>query len=115
MLAETTRLSSHAIQQLTISASRITQSCRNAQQVTPNAFSPNTEYPYQPAVKFCRLCLWHDSISQGSEFLRTEWMLCVPNICPICAVPMEDDCDHYHSQRFLSLYEDQTGISPGVH
>jgi hypothetical protein len=110
LLVEMTRLSSDAVQQLTISASGIAQSWWNIRQVTPDAFSPNMEYQYQPAVKFCRLCLWHDSISQGNEFLRTEWMLCVPTICPIHAVPMEDDCDHCHSQRFPIFMKTRRGF-----
>ena len=110
LLAEMTRLSSDAVQQLTISASGIAQPWWNIWQFTPDDFSPNMEYQYLPAVKFCRLCLWHDSVSQGTEFLRTEWMLCVPTICPIHAVPMEDHCEHCGSWHFPTFVKTSRGF-----
>src|ERR1700721_4166439 len=49
------------------------------------------------------LCLWRDSVSKGTKFLRTEWMLCVPTICPIHAVPVEDRCESCGSWHFPTL------------
>ena len=68
------------------------------------------EYSYQPAVKFCRVCLWHDSASQGTEFLRTEWMLGVSTICPIHAAPMEDHCEHCGSFHFPTFVKTSRGF-----
>jgi len=110
LLAEMTRLSSDAVQQLTISASGIAQAWWNIRQLTPDPLSPNMEYSYQPAVKFCRICLWHDSVSQGTEFLRTEWMLCVPTLCPIHAVPMEDHCELCGSFHFPTFVKTSRGF-----
>ena len=100
LLAEMTRLSSDVVHRLTIAASGIAPSWWNIRQVTPDAFSPNMVYQYRPTVYFCRLCLWHDIVSQGNEFLRKEWMVCIPTICPIHAVPMEDHCSACLSQEF---------------
>ena len=109
-LAEITRLSSEAVQRLTISATGIAQSWWNIRQVTPDAFSPDMEYQYQPNVMFCRLCLWHDVISQGNEFLRKEWMVCIPTICPIHRVPMEDHCWNCLSGEFPIVVNTSRGF-----
>jgi hypothetical protein len=114
LLAEMTRLSSDVIQQLTISASGIAQPWWNIRQLTPDPFSPNMEHSYQPAVKFCRLCLWHDSASHGTEFLRTEWMLCAHHLPDPCGA----DGRPLRTLRFLSfphLCENQSGISSALH
>jgi hypothetical protein len=56
--------------------------------------------------------LWHDFVSQGNEFLRTELdaMRALPIVCPIHAVPMEDDCDHCRSQSFPTSMRTSRGF-----
>ena len=110
LLAEMTRLSSDVVHRLTIAASGIAPSWWNIRQVTPDAFSPNMEYQYRPTFKFCRLCLWHDVVSQGNEFLRKEWMVCIPTICPIHGVPMEDHCWNCLSGEFPIVVKTSRGF-----
>jgi len=100
MGAPGSRHSSETLHPLTISATGIAQSWWNIRQVTPNAFSPTMEFQYQPTFKFCRLCLRHNVVAQSDEFLRKEWMLAVPTICPIHRLPMEDHCWNCLSGKF---------------
>jgi len=56
----------------------------------PTPSPPEMEYQFRPAIKFCRVCLWHDFTYEGNEFLRRQWMLCVPTICSIHGMPLEE-------------------------
>ena len=99
-LCEITRLTSDVIRQLTISASGIGQAWWNIRQIAPDVLFPNMEYEYRPSFKFCRLCLWDDSVSQRDQFIRREWMLAVPTICLVHGVPMEEVCETCQSREF---------------
>ena len=99
-LCEITRLTSDVIRQLTISASGIGQAWWNIRQIAPDGLFPNVEYEYRPSFKFCRLCLWDDSVSQRDQFIRREWMLAVPTICLVHGVPMEEVCETCQSREF---------------
>jgi hypothetical protein len=91
-LAAVMRLSAPEIRALCVCSDQISQAWWNIRQITPDAFSPEMEYQFRPAIKFCRVCLWHDFTYEGNEFLRRQWMLCVPTICSIHGMPLEERC-----------------------
>jgi hypothetical protein len=91
-LAAVTHLSAPEIRDLCVCSDQISQAWWNMRQITPDAFSPEMEYQFKPTIKFCRLCLWRDFTSEGNEFLRRQWVLCIPTICPIHGMPLEERC-----------------------